>query len=223
MLRITSLFFFFIGLTILSCKNDSSLKVSQSTLPAEENKSSQPGGKDEMVTYVVTSGTVLWSGKKTIGGSHEGTITVASGELLVNRGNLVSGKFVLDMHSLSVTSIKDGGEKRDLESHLKDIDFFEVNQFPKAEFQFSEALPSQTPDFNQVAVGELTIKGKSNSVNIPVALTISGDELTVRSPTFSINRTKWGITFRSGMTGTVKDKLIEDTVILTVRLSAKRQ
>jgi polyisoprenoid-binding protein YceI len=223
MLRITSLFFFFIGFTILSCKNDPSLKVSQSTLPAEENKSSQSGGKDEMVTYIVTSGTVLWSGKKTIGGSHEGTITVASGELLVNRGNLVSGKFVLDMHSLSVTSIKDGGEKRDLESHLKDIDFFEVNQFPKAEFQFSEALPSQTPDFNQVAVGELTIKGKSNSVNIPVALTISGNELTARSPTFSINRTKWGITFRSGMTGTVKDKLIEDTVLLTVRLSAKRQ
>ncbi len=223
MLRITSLFFFFVIFTTSACKNEPALQDSKNNLPKEESIPYEPVGKEGAVTYVVTSGTVLWSGKKTIGGSHEGTITVASGELLVNKDNLVGGNIVLDMQSLTVTSIKDGGEKRDLESHLKDVDFFEVNQFPKAEFKFDEVLPSNTQDFNQVILGELTMKGKTNAVNIPVALKISGDELTARSPSFSINRTKWGVTFRSGTLGTAKDKLIEDTVLLSIRLTAKKQ
>ena len=222
MLRTTGLFFFFVIIISSACKNDTTLQNPQVS-PVQESLPYVPVGKEGAVVYTVTGGTVSWSGKKSLGDSHEGTITVSSGELLVNQGTLVGGKILLDMHSLSVTSIKDGGEKRDLESHLKDVDFFEVNTFPKAEFQFNEVLPSNTQDFNQIVAGDLTIKGKTHSVNIPVNLKISGDELTARSPSFSINRTKWGITFRSGMIGTVKDKLIEDTVLLSVRLAAKRQ
>ncbi|MCC6279134.1 MAG: YceI family protein [Saprospiraceae bacterium] len=220
MLRNTSLFFFFVIITTAACKNDSAPPAPQNNPAiAQTTPNTPPSGT---ITYTVTSGTVFWSGKKTIGDSHEGTITVSSGELVVTNGNLERGKIVLDMHSLAVTSIKDGGEKRDLESHLKDVDFFEVNKFPTAEFAFNEVLPSNTQDFSQVASGELTIKGKTNGLNIPVTMKVSGDELTVRSPSFSINRTKWGITFRSGMLGTVKDKLIEDTVLLTFKLTAKR-
>jgi len=223
MLRFQSLFFFFV-IILAACKNDPSIQIADSETSRADVMQGEPVDEQGAVTYAVSGGTVLWSGKKTVGTTHEGTIAVSSGALVVLNGSLASGHIVLDMHSLSVASIKDGGEKRDLESHLKDVDFFEVDQFPNAEFRFTEVLPnSNTPDFNQLVPGTLTIKGKTHPVNIPIDLHISKDGLTARSPTFPINRTKWGITFRSGLLGTVKDKLIEDTVLLSFKLTAKRQ
>lgn len=223
MLRTPIIFLYVAIIAIASCKNDPSVQVTQSTLARVDTIQTAAVDKDAMAKYVVTSGTVVWLGTKSVGGTHEGTISVASGELIVRQGELVSGSIVLDMHSLAVTSIKDGGEKRDLESHLKDVDFFEVNKFPKAVFTFNEVLPSNTPDFNEVIAGQLTMKGKTGNVNVPVQLRISGNDLTAQSPSFSINRTTWGITFRSGIIGTVKDKLIEDTVLLSLKLSAQKQ
>lgn len=175
-------------------------------------------------TFVVTEGTVEWSGTKTVKKTgHEGTITVEGGELLVNQGQLLSGKVTLDMNSISVTDIKDPGERRDLESHLKDADFFEADKYPKAEFVFDEVLPGNAPNFNYVLVGKLTMKGQTNPVNIPVSLQIEEGELRAETPTFQINRTQWGVNFRSGVLGTVKDKMIDDTVPLRLSVVAKKQ
>ena len=224
MLRFSSLFLFFVIAGITACKNDPPVQIASGDASSADAIEDKPAGEQGDFTYVVTGGAVLWSAKKTMGTTHEGAIDIASGELSVHDGSLVSGKIILNMHSLSVTSIKDGGEKRDLESHLKDVDFFEVDQFPTAEFRFDEVLPNgKTPDFNQLVPGALTIKRKTHPVNIAVDVNISNGELTARSTTFPINRTNWGITFRSGMLGTVKDKLIEDTVLLTFKLTAKRQ
>ena len=143
--------------------------------------------------------------------------------MLVNQGQLLSGKVILDMNSISVTDIKDPGERRDLESHLKDADFFEVNKFPKAEFVFTEVLPSTMPNFNWVLSGSLTMKGKTAPVNIPVKVSIEGDMLRAETPAFPINRTQWDVNFRSGMLGTVKDKMIDDTVPLTLKIVAKKK
>ncbi len=175
-------------------------------------------------TFAVTEGKVNWSGTHTIAkDGHQGTITVESGELLVNQGQLMRGKVVLDMNSLSVTDIKDPGERRDLESHLKDADFFEVNKFPKAEFAFEEVLPSTMPNFNWVLHGNLTMKGKSVPVNIPLKVSIEENVLRAESPTFPINRTQWGVNFHSGMLGTAKDKMIDDMVPLSLKIVAKKK
>lgn len=224
MLRLTYLLLIFVTSIFSACKNEPATQADagntndKDTLP--QKTVAPPAGT---FVYTVTSGTVTWSGKKANNDTHEGTITVESGELKVSDGKLQSGHIQMNMNTLTVTSIKDGGEKRDLESHLKDVDFFEVNKFPKASFDFEEVLPSDMQDFNQIIVGDLTIKQKTHGVNIPVQLKISGDELTARSPVFSINRTKWGVNFRSGLLGTVKDKLIEDSVVLSLRLTAKRR
>lgn len=223
MFRITCFFTLLALISVSSCKNEPTVPVLQSDLSKIDTGYVQSVSTEGSVTFGVTGGTVLWSGKKEIGDAHIGTINIESGELLVSNGVLLSGHIVMDMNSLTVTSIKDGGEKRDLESHLKDVDFFEVPKYPKAEFSFNEVLPSNTPDFNQVIAGQLTIKNKTNGVNVPVKLIVSGQELTAQSPSFTINRTKWGINFRSGLLGAAKDKLIEDTVLLTIKLTAKQR
>ena len=63
------------------------------------------------------------------------------------------------------------------------------------------------------------MKGKTKSVNIPVMLKINEDDLTAESATFPINRTDWGVNFRSGLLGTAKDKLINDVVTLGAGIS----
>lgn len=208
---------------LFSCKNDPKIDAAQAA-PKQDTIRVAQVPREGGATFVVTEGTVNWSGTNTVSKSgHQGTINVEAGELMVNQGQLLFGTVTLDMNSISVTDIKDPGERRDLESHLKDSDFFETNKFPKAEFAFTEVLPSTMPNFNWVLSGNLTMKGKSVPVNIPVKVTIEGDMLRAESPTFPINRTQWGVNFQSGILGTARDKMIDDTVPLSLKILAKKK
>ena len=208
-------------LLFFACKSDTKDQTTNQK-PKVDTIQVQTVSKEGAATYMVTEGVIRWVGKKSVGAPHLGTISVEKGELLVNQNTLINGTITLDMNSIAVTDITDAGERRDLESHLKDADFFDVNKFPKAVFKITEVLPSNNPAYNWLVVGELTMKGKTNPVNIPVKMTIEGDNLRAESPTFPINRTQWGVNFRSGMLGTVKDKMIDDNILLTLTLQAKK-
>lgn len=210
-------------LSLFSCQNEPKTATTPPP-PAMDTVHVAPVSAEGAVKFMVTEGTVNWSGTKTLSkGGHQGTITVQGGELMVNKGQLLSGKVTLDMNSIAVTDIKDPGERRDLEAHLKDSDFFEVGKYPKAEFVFNEVLPSTMPNFNWVISGHLSMKDKTEAVNIPVKVTIEGNTLQAESPNFPINRTQWGVNFRSGVLGTAKDKMIDDTVPLSLKIVAKQQ
>jgi polyisoprenoid-binding protein YceI len=212
---------FLFTIILFSCKNDAPQAAAAvpAHSPVDTLKMKQVSSEGAR-SFSVIEGTVFWAGKKAIGDFHTGAIQSSEGTLKVNEGTLLSGNIMLDMNSITVTDIKDPGEKRDLESHLKDSDFFEVGKFPKAEFNITEVLPSNNPAFNNVISGTLTMKGKTNPVNIPVKMKIEGNVLTAESATFVINRTQWGVNFRSGLLGTAKDKLIEDVVTLSLKLRA---
>ena len=219
---ITSLLAFSL-FAFLSCKNDTKTEAAQAATEVDTVRVN-PVPTEGALTFKITEGTVNWSGSHTIKkDGHQGTIAVESGQLLVSQGRVLSGKVILDMNSISVTDIKDPGGRRDLESHLKDSDFFEVNKFPKAEFEFYEVLPSTMANFNWVLSGNLTMKGNTLPVNIPVKISIEGDVLRAESPAFPINRTQWGVNFQSGILGTARDKMIDDMVPLTLKIVAKKQ
>lgn len=211
-------------IALISCKNDSNSTREPIATPVSKPDTIRlPAIPTEgAATYSITDGVVTWLGKRTIGNRHTGTLNVSSGELKVNQGHLLSGKITLDMASINVNNIKDPGAKADLESHLKDSDFFEVKKYPIGEFVFDEVLPSNLPDFNWVVSGQLTLKDITHPVNIPLKLAISNDELKAQSANFAINRTKWGVNFQSGLLGTAKDKIIEDIVPLSFTVTAKR-
>ncbi len=191
-----------------------------SSTPTPDTIRFEPASKQGASTYAVTNATVFWSAKRALGPAHIGTINVSGGELQVNQGQLVGGRITIDMASIAVTNMDDPSEKATLESHLKDKDFFEVKKFPAATFEITEVLPSSQPAFNWVVRGNLTIRDKSQPVNVPVHMTITGEKLHAESVTFVINRTQWGITFRSGLLGTAKDKVVEDVVPLSLKLDA---
>ncbi|HRI61596.1 MAG TPA: YceI family protein [Saprospiraceae bacterium] len=216
---------FFSIIALFSCKNDNKPIQEAQVTPVSKPDTIRlkPVSTDGAETFVITEGVVNWLGKRTIGNRHTGTIKVAGGELLVKQGRLLSGKVTIDMRSISVNNMKDPGAKSDLESHLKDSDFFDVKNHPTGEFVFDEVLPSNTPDFNWVISGKLKLKDITNPVNIPVQMTISDDELNAESANFVINRTKWGVNFQSGLLGTVKDKIIEDIIPLSLTITAKKK
>ena len=213
------------ALSFSACKSDTKADLKASidpnapvtTVLKPESVLSTEGATE----YLITEGVAYWQGKNTMGGAHNGQLTVAGGTLLVKEGRLIGGSATLDMRSLSVSDLKDAGEKAELETHLKDSDFFEVAKYPTGEFKILEVIASPQKDFDHVLNGELTLKGKTNTVNVPIKLSINGNTLKAESATFVINRTKWGITYSSGIIGTVKDKAIDDTVILSLTVLAK--
>jgi polyisoprenoid-binding protein YceI len=212
------------GLSLFACQNDAPAnKPEANAAPKPDTIRYEPAPTEGAAPYQVSSGTVYWSAKRAIGSMHNGVIAISGGDLMVNQGQLVGGRITLDMSSIEVTNMDDPSEKATLESHLKDKDFFEVKKYPEATFEVTEILPSSQSAFNWVIRGNLTIKDKTHPVNIPVRMSIAEGKLLAESVTFVINRTKWGVNFRSGILGTAKDKLIEDVVSLSLKIEAVKK
>ena len=108
---------------------------------------------------VVKSGTVNWTGYK-VTGQHSGTLSLKSGSIDIQDGQLVGGEFVVDMTSLTVTDLKGKG-KANLEGHLKSDDFFGVEAHNEAHMKITQV----TGDANGYTVtGDFTIKGQTHAV-----------------------------------------------------------
>ena len=114
-------------------------------------------------------------------------------------------------------------EKGKLEAHLKSPDFFDVGNHPKAVFEIiGVVLDSEQPMVTNQITGNLTIKGISKSVTIPANVPFIVDKMLAAKPAFTIDRTEWDIKYRSGLLGTVADKLIHDQVSLVITFEAVR-
>jgi polyisoprenoid-binding protein YceI len=162
---------------------------------------------------------IEWTGSNATGSSHSGTIKLLNGSFHIIRGNLKRGVFDIDMHSIVCNDLE-GGDKADLENHLKDADFFDVAKYPTGQFEIvGLTLPEDgTNAITHNLKGKLTLKGVSKEIMVPVNLAVEGNNITVTSPEFTINRTDWGIKYNSGMLGTVKDKIINDEIKLKINV-----
>lgn len=167
----------------------------------------------------VENSKVFWKGSKPTG-THEGTLNLATGRIATNGEKLIAGQFTFDMQSIEVVN-EDPSTKEKLENHLKSDDFFSVDSNPTAEFEISQTQPLEGMGFvNYNVIGALTMKGIKKPVKVPALVTLDGDKLKVSTPWFRINRTEWGITYRSGILGTVADKIISDKIEMRAELVA---
>ncbi len=203
----------------VSCQSEPAKTAPASAAPPTETAMNVADG----LYAVNTANSVIeWVGTKANGSQHSGTIKLQNGELNLFQGNITGGKMVLDMNSIAVTDLE-GGEKADLESHLKNADFFEVDKFPTGGFEFGSTLPltEDATGAKHVAAGSLTLKGISKAIRIPFNMRSEGGKVIVETPEFSINRVEWDIKYKSGFIGTVKEKMIDDFVKLKFKLEAE--
>lgn len=171
----------------------------------------------------VAESTITWLGSKPTG-THTGTIAIESGVVKV-AGDKITGTFLIDMKSISVTDLE-GDKKAGLESHLmgtapgKEDDFFNVTKYPTAAFEVTGVT---TKEGRPVMQGNLTLKGVKKNIEFPVKYAITGDVMELKSETFTIDRTQWGIKFMSkSIVDDIKNGVISDDMEITIRLKANK-
>ena len=164
----------------------------------------------EIKSVDVKSSTVFWVGKK-VTGQHSGNITLKEGNLEFDGDNLVGGSFVMDMTSIVVTDI-DGDGKRNLEGHLKDDDFFGVNEFPTASYTITSVASKGNGAYD--ISGDMVIKGISKPYTFE--LKMAEGKAMVNA---TIDRTDFDIKYKSAsFFDSLGDKVIYDDFTLDITL-----
>ena len=140
------------------------------------------------------SSTVKWIGSK-VASAHEGTINILKGTLNIDHGTLVGGQFSIDMNSIKNTDIESEEYSAKLEGHLKDEDFFNVEEFPTATITIIKAVKGTENNYSIIA--NLTIKGITHPIAFDANVNINGINFLATAK-IKIDRTKWGIEYNSG-------------------------
>lgn len=151
----------------------------------------------------------VWKADKKIGSGHHGNIALKSAKAEMEKGQIKSAEFVMDMTSFNVTDLQ--GEWKDkFLTHVKSGDFFEVEKHPEAKLVIEKQTGKDT------VVGKLTIKEKTQPVTIKFQ---EKDGMYVGTLTF--DRTKFGITYNSEsiMSKVGADKIIKDEVKLDFKVA----
>ncbi|RZJ59039.1 MAG: YceI family protein [Flavobacterium sp.] len=205
----------------VSCKKDNAADAEVNDAAATTEVSAE----SQKYTVDAAGSTIEWKASKPTG-NHNGTIGLSNGEISVKDGNLEAGKFTIDMKSITVTDLKAGDGKEDLESHLKglgkdDADhFFNINKYPTGTF---EMTGSSKEGEKTMIEGNLTLKGVTKNIKFPATVTIAEDAVTIVSETFNINRTLWNINYSSkSVIENLGDKYINDDIEIKVNLKAKK-
>lgn len=158
----------------------------------------------------VDKSTVVWKGYK-VTGSHDGTIKLKSGSLNFNNGKLTGGEFVMDMTSIIVTDLE-GNYKTKLENHLKNDDFFGVEENPTAKLVFKSVKPAGDNVYK--VTGDLTIKGITNAISFDFSVNGNKGKAALK-----IDRAKFNVKYgSSSFFDNLQDKAIYDEFDLTAEL-----
>jgi polyisoprenoid-binding protein YceI len=137
------------------------------------------------VIYVIDSNksNINWTGYAETGNyAPSGSIKIKSGMFGFNGKTLTTGQVVIAMPTISHSN-------KELESHLKAADFFDVGKYQEAVFTL------KTMKDNTVS-GNLTIKGITQAINFPIVLTKNTTGLTLKAK-IKVDRTLFGIKYNS--------------------------
>lgn len=159
-----------------------------------------------------------WKGTKP-GGAHNGTVALKSGGLLIEKGALKGGEFVIDMNTITNLDMKGSKGAENIVGHLKNEDFFEVAVYPVSKFVITKV---ENVDGKLSVTGNLNIKDVTKSVTIPASLSVVEGVSVFKSETFNINRADFNIKYKSkSFFKDLKDKFVDDLVEMSFEVKTK--
>ncbi|KGO84401.1 YceI family protein [Flavobacterium rakeshii] len=210
-----------LALTV-SCKKDNTENAE--TTEAVEAKEATA----EAVKYNVNTeeSVIDWTGSKPTG-KHTGTIKISEGEFAVKNDSVESGKFTLDMNSITVTDLEAGNGKEDLEGHLKGLGkeetadhFFNVNKYPTGTFEITGITQEEG---KTMVEGNLTLKETTKNIKFPATITVTPEAVTLVSESFKIDRTLWKVNYSSkSIFDNLGDKYVDDEIEIKVNVKAAK-
>lgn len=181
-----------------------------------EPKAIKNGPSHTSSTFVVDTAKsqLTWIGAK-MTGRHNGIFKISQGELHLDDSLLTSGTIMIDMTQLrSDDKTIDQNANAKLTKHLRSADFFDVEKYNTAKFELTGTAPYDSTLVKKPATratadaalrvknpthfvtGNLTIKDQTKSVTFPARVTLE-DNLLKAKANFNIDRTHWGLVYRS--------------------------
>jgi polyisoprenoid-binding protein YceI len=192
----------------------------------EKNKNNAPSNSvsQEHVAgekYIIdTKESVLtWEGSMVFGfeEKHIGYVYISKGELMIENGQLVGGTAEIDMNTIEY---KDKANKNTPVKHLKSPDYFDVEKFPISTFSITKVV--YVIRGNIKVTGDLTIKGITNSVTFPAKMEVK-DGIVRANGKVVIDRTQWGIRYRSGkFYDNLADQAVSDDIEIQMNIVTKK-
>lgn len=212
-------------LTVTSCKES---KTDTATTSTEQKTAEHTG---ETFNINTDGTTVKWTAYHKGGLNPRFGIMKATGTLSVENGALTAGSISSDVNSLLTDpasvdpKMSDGKTSADLDGHLKNADFFDVEKYPTVKFEITKVedlaagTESKVEGANKTVSGNLTIKDKTVNVTFPAKVEIKDNQASIVSK-FTINRQDWGLTY--GTDGDPKDWGISKDVDLELNITATK-
>jgi polyisoprenoid-binding protein YceI len=162
---------------------------------------------------------VTWKGSMAFGSRHEhkGYVYMSKGELMIENGQLVGGAVEIDMNTIEY---HDKQHPNSPIMHLKSSDFFDVEKFPVSTFAITKVAAVNGKNIN--VTGNLTIKGITHEVTFAAIVEVKNG-IANASGNVIIDRTKWGIRYKSGkFYDNLADETISDDIELHMKVVAKK-
>lgn len=207
MTLLRNLLFFGLLIWVSSCMPESQ---PESTA---EDVAPDVSGNGDVYTIMPDKSGIEWTGAK-LTTKHKGTLDIAEGKVWVKDGVLTGGRFMLDMNSIYVLDLE-GKDREDLETHLKDTDFFETDKHPTGKFVIVSVKEMEDEVFTHEISGNLTLKGITHRVHMPAVIRIDQEGL-VANASLSIDRSRWGIVYKGRL-----DNAIRDEVYISLMIQGK--
>lgn len=187
-----------------------------------ENKSNAPAGSASGVKkYIIDTAESLitWKGSMVLASAdeHTGYVHISKGELMIGKEQLVGGTAEINMQSIEYA---DKTNKNTPVQHLKSPDYFDVGKFPVSSINIMRVTPVHGNNITITAT--LTIKGVTRPVSFPAYVEVK-DGIVKASGKLTIDRTNWGIRYRSGkFFDAFADQIVSDDVAFHMKIVARQ-
>ncbi len=186
--------------------------------------------KAKGVVYLadVSASQIEWVGTKPTG-QHNGTISIAKGNITVEDGMITGGEMMIDMNSIVVLDLTDPETNGKLRGHLLSSDFFDVAVYPEARFVFTSVAAyegEQTGDINftHTVSGNLTMKDVTRNVTFHAMIEIQDATIKAHTGNFIIDRSEWNVKYGSRkFFDNLKDNFIHDEISLKIQFSGVKE
>lgn len=138
------------------------------------------------------SSQILWKGSAA-DHFHTGSFKISGEFAAFEDGLIKSGHFNIPIASIENFDLV-GPVREQLLTHLKSIDFFNIEVYPNAKFDLTKIEP--LANNNYIITGKLSMLGKSHDITFPAKISIFKHSIQVKAK-FKLDRTKWGMTHES--------------------------
>ena len=211
-------------LALTSCGTDATTDA-QKAKDKTEGQTIADKQKDNIGEFVENGRYKIINAKSSVGwkatkvrGEHFGSVSISQGGLEVKSDLLADAEIVIDMSTITVDDME--GEYADkLRGHLHSEDFFNTAMYPTAAFNLSGV---KYIDGQYQATGMMRIKDTTGPVTFPLSIAPGQNGSVLLTGTAIIDRTKYGIQYRSGQFfEDLGDKLIDDEFELKFSLAAE--